>query len=49
MYDTSDGMTFEPHSRNTVISADAEHLVVDADSLRLDFGYAGPARTAKSG
>jgi hypothetical protein len=49
MYDTSDGMTFEPHSSNTVISADGEHLVVEAHSLRLDFDNAGPARTSKSG
>jgi hypothetical protein len=46
---TSDGTTFEPHARNTVISADGEHLVVDAESLRMDFDYAGPARTSKSG
>jgi hypothetical protein len=49
MYTTSDCVTFENSSRNTVISADGEHLVVDANSLRPDFDDAGPARTSNSG
>lgn len=44
-YDTSDGgLTLHDDSRNTVISADDGHLVVDADSLRLEFDRAGPAK-----
>jgi hypothetical protein len=43
-YDTSDGgQTLHDDSTNTVISADERHLVVDADSLRLEFDRAGPA------
>jgi hypothetical protein len=43
-FDTSDGgLTLHDDSWNTVISSDDRHLVVDADSLRLEFDRAGRA------